>query len=90
MCDVRIGGVSTSSYTEIGRTTRILLSQYMDSINSLEVLCMCDRVNKSIVVETDMLVEYFLKLLQRDGVISNSTYLEATRKLKEGKNVNSN
>lgn len=51
---------------------------------------MSNMESKELSVSVDILVGYFLKLLQRDGVITNSTYLEATKMLKEEKkNVDS-
>lgn len=50
-------------------------------------------MNKSVsegLVGVDVLTECFLKLLQRDSVISNNTYLAAIKKLKEEQNVNFN
>ncbi len=47
-------------------------------------------MGQDIVVEKDILVGYFLKLLQRDGAISNETYLEARRLLEEGEKDNDN
>lgn len=47
-------------------------------------------MDKNIVVEMDMLVKYFLILLQRDGAISNDTYLAARRLLEEGEKNNGN
>jgi len=50
---------------------------------------MSDSIDEKLAVKVDVLAEYFLKLLQRDGVISNYTYLAAVKKIKEEKNVNS-
>lgn len=50
-------------------------------------------MNKSVsegLVGVDVLAECFLKLLQRDSVISNNTYLAAIKKLKEEQDVNFN
>lgn len=47
-------------------------------------------MQENVVIETDVLVGYFLKLLQRDGAISNNTYLAASRLLKEGEKDNDN
>ncbi len=47
-------------------------------------------MENNVAVETDILVGYFLKLLQRDGAISNDTYLVARRLLEEGERENGN
>lgn len=47
-------------------------------------------MEKDVVVETDVLVGYFLKLLHRDGAISNDVYLAASRLLEEGEKNNGN
>lgn len=47
-------------------------------------------VSKGLAVEVDVLAEYFLKLLQRDGAVSNNTYHAAVEKLKEGHDVDCN
>lgn len=50
---------------------------------------MKSKTDKEIFVEADVLAGYFLTLLQRDGVISNNTYLAANKMLKEGYDVHS-
>lgn len=41
-------------------------------------------VNNLVVVEADVLVSMFLKLLNNEELINNSTYLAAVKKLEKG------